>query len=247
MCWSLEASTAVAAAGFVAAGYAAHQDDPPAIYLPLGYFALMETLQAVTYLYIDDCELPGNQLATILGYLHIAFQPFFINMIGLFFLPPALRQRLVFPVYLLCFATTILTLIQLYPFDWAGACEAGRPLCGVPLCSVSGEWHIAWQIPVNGIGNGLRDVPFLESGFPGYVLMSMAAPFVYGSWRFGLFHYITGPAAARLLTDNINEWPAIWCLLSVGLLVIAVESPVRRLLHVRSWYGLGANARAPRE
>jgi hypothetical protein len=32
-----------------------------------------------------------------------------------------------------------------------------------------------------------------------------------------------------------GEWPAIWCLFSIGLLVLVVETPLRGDLHVRSW------------
>jgi hypothetical protein len=239
MCWSLEASAAVATAGFAAAGYSAYRRDSPAVYATLGYFSVMEALQCATYLFIDDCESAGNQLATVLGYLHIAFQPFFINLLALHFVPHRI-SRLVAPwVYTLCFIGTIGMLLQLYPFEWAGSCAAGRPLCGEPLCALSGEWHIAWQVPTNGIGNGLQGVVGLESGFPSYVIMSFVAPVLYGSWRLALFHYLLGPTLAHQLTDNLNEWPAVWCLLSVGLLLIAVESPLRRALRVRSWFGLG--------
>ena len=239
MCWSLEASGVVAAAGFAATGYAMYKGDAPAVYATIGYFSVMEALQAATYLSIDDCSSEGNQLATVLSYLHIAFQPFFINLLALHFVPDRV-SRLVAPgVYVLCFIAAITMLVQLYPFEWAGSCEVGRPLCGAPLCAISGEWHIAWQVPANGIGNGLRDVMWLESGYPSYVIMGLIAPVIYGSWRFALFHFLLGPTLAHLLTDNINEWPAIWCLVSVGLLVVAVESPVRRALRVRSWMGWG--------
>jgi hypothetical protein len=41
-----------------------------------------------------------------------------------------------------------------------------------------------------------------------------------------------GPILARLLTNNLNEWPAVWCLLSIGFLLIIVVTPIRRLLFV---------------
>lgn len=232
MCWSLEASAAVATVGFAATGYAAYKREPPAVYATVGYFSVMEALQAFAYVAIDDCTDPGNQLATILGYLHIAFQPFFINAIALYFIPERIARVVAPWVYLLCFAGTILMVVQLYPFDWAGTCRIGRPLCGPELCAFSGSWHIAWEIPTNGIGNGLESSLFLDSGFPSYVVMSFMAPLLYGSWRFTLLHFLAGPTLAHLLTDNVNEWPAIWCLLSVAILLIAVDSPLRRLLRV---------------
>ena len=153
MCWSGEASAVLAASGIGTTIWAAWKKEPPALWIALGYFSLMELLQAFTYSVINQCALPANQIATLLGYLHITFQPFFINAVALFFVPAEVRRRLVLPVYALCFVGAIFTLIQLFPFDWAGHCDPSRPLCADRLCSVRGNWHIAWEVPTNGIGN----------------------------------------------------------------------------------------------
>jgi len=46
---------------------------------------------------------------------------------------------------------------------------------------------------------------------------------------------VLGPFLSVRLTDNHNEWPAIWCLLSIGILMLIVKSPLRKWLHVRRW------------
>ena len=79
MCWSGEASTVLATVGISGALYAAYKKEPASLWGTLLYFAMMEALQAYTYTVINQCQLPSNQIATVLGYLHIAFQPFFIN------------------------------------------------------------------------------------------------------------------------------------------------------------------------
>jgi len=48
------------------------------------------------------------------------------------------------------------------------------------------------------------------------------------------FHLMLGPAA--LTTNNMTEWPAVWCLFSIGLLTIAFKTPIRRVLYVRQWW-----------
>lgn len=244
MCWSEAASTGLAAAGFVAAGALALKKDAeaPALWLCLLYFALMETLQALSYPVVNQCELPSNQMLTLLGYLHIAFQPFFINAVALHFLPREAAQRAAPWVYGACFVATLSMLIQLYPLDWAGHCAPGRPLCGELLCTVSGEWHIAWLIPVNGLGNGLVGLPLMGHGYPGYALAAFVVPALAGSWRFILYTYVAGPLLASLSTDNPNEWPAIWCLFSIGFLLLMLLTPLRRHLHV----GMPWWARPPR-
>ena len=236
MCWSGEASTVLATIGIATTALAARKGEPPVLWITLGYFSLMELLQAYTYTVIDDCSNPGNQIATILGYLHITFQPFFINAISLYFIPTEVREKVAPWVYAVCFMSAIVMILQLYPFAWAGTCNPARPLCASQLCSVSGNWHIAWDIPVNGIADWLVNYPIVQGGFPTYALAAFILPFLYGSWRFTLYHYLVGPFLAHRLTDNINEWPAIWCLLSIGILIIVVKTPFRTFLHVNRWY-----------
>ena len=232
MCWSAEASVAMAGMGITGAVWSACKKDPLPISLwgPLLYFSLMEALQSYTYTVLNQCSLPSNQIATLLGYLHIVFQPFFINAIALYFLPQQLASRLYIPVFVLCFVSSIIMLLQLYPFDWAGMCELGRPLCGQRLCSVSGNWHVAWEVPSNSIGNWTFDHHL--TGYFSYTFAAGILPLLYGSWRFTLYQLVMGPVLARILTNNLNEWPAVWCLLSIGFLLIIVVTPLRRLLFV---------------
>jgi len=117
MCWSGEASTVLASIGMAGTAYAAYKKEPFSLWISLGYFSLMETLQAYTYTVINQCSLPSNQVATLLGYLHIAFQPFFINAVSLYFIPQDVAKRLYKPVYCVCFACTIYLILQLYPMQ----------------------------------------------------------------------------------------------------------------------------------
>lgn len=231
MCWSGEASTALASVGIAGAAWAAYKKEPFSLWGTLGYFAMMEALQAYTYTVINQCGLPANQIATILGYLHIAFQPFFINAISLYFIPQAVAVRSYKIVFGLCFASAMFMMLQLYPFEWAGLCEPGRALCSNRLCSVSGNWHIAWDVPANGIGNWTYDHGL--TGYWTYSFVAFILPLLYGSWRFTLYHFIMGPFMARMLTNNLNEAPAVWCLLSIGFLLIVIKTPVRKILFTK--------------
>lgn len=235
MCWSGEASTVLATVGLASTGYAALRKEPTPLWAALGYFSLMEALQAYTYTVIDECSNPANQIATFLGYIHIVFQPFFGNALALYFIPEKIQQRIAPSIYTMCFFSAVFMLIELYPFNWAGACNVARVMCAERLCSVSGNWHIAWEIPFNGIGNYFITLPALKFSFISYAFVMFILPFLYGSWRMTLYHLFMGPMIAELLTSNKNEWPAVWCLLTIGFLLIVVKTPVRRLLHVRRW------------
>lgn len=235
MCWSLEASAALAVTGAVVTGYAVMTNKPKSLWIPLAYFTAMEALQAAQYTVVDICGIPLNQILTIVGYVHIAFQPFFINMVAMYFIPVQIKERISKTVYWLCAAAAVSMLIQLVPFAWAGQCLPGSMLCGKTLCTVSGSWHIAWDIPLNGLYNLLFTL--VHVSMPGYVLVGLLLPFIYGSWKLNLYQMLTGLVLACFLTSNPNEAAAVWCLLSIGICILIIgEKPVRKYLHVRHWW-----------
>jgi hypothetical protein len=231
MCWNGEASTTLAACGLMGSAYSAYKKDPPALWGCLAYFSLMEVLQAYTYTVINSCSNPMNQIATLLGFLHIAIQPFFINSMSLFFIPEEARLKIKNIVYFFCFVCMILMILKIYPFGWSSLVPRGSPLCADRLCSVSGNWHIAWDLPVNNFLN--VTVFSYKIVWAPYIIAAFIIPLLYGSWRFTLYHILLGPVLAKLSTNNPNEFPAVWCLLSIGFLLIVVETPVRRILFVR--------------
>jgi Family of unknown function (DUF5765) len=223
MCWSGEASTVVATVGIVCTVYAAYKKQPTPLWLCLGYFSLMEALQAYTYSVIGDCTDPSNQIATLLGYLHITFQPFFINAVSLHFIEEKWAKKVAPFAYTVCFVAAIMMLIKLYPFEWAAPCLPNRPMCGEVLCAIHGNWHIAWSVPVNGIGDR----------FSWYFFAAFFVPLLYGSWRFTIYHFFAGPLLSYATTQNMNEWPAVWCLFSFAFCFIAFETPLRKMMYVR--------------
>ena len=243
MCWSGEASGVLATVGLGTAFYVARKGESKELWVPLTYFALMELLQAFTYVYIDECDSPNNQVLTLFGYLHIAFQPFFVNMVAMYFIPEAVKKKISLYVYTICAAGSVAMLVKMYPMAWAGLCEVGKEgFCGTVTCSISGAWHIAWQLPLNGLMSPpLSYLPGFDWGLHGfaYILVGFYMPVIYGSWRFVAFHYLVGPLISDLLTDDPNEYAAVWCLFSIALCVSVIKSPVRRYLHVKKWFLYG--------
>lgn len=232
MCRSLTATAAMAAAGGAAAVVTLRRGDPPGVPLTLGWFALMEVPQLGGYLTLDRCGTPANETVTFLSVLHIAFQPLFINAFAMTLVPPPSRT-LRAAVFGLSGLAAAVALLQLHPFAWAGACTPGATLCAERLCTVSGEWHIAWEVPYNGLLGPLDRLTGLHWGFHGYMAAVFVLPLVYGAWRFVLFHALAGPILAGQLTSDPNEIPAIWCLFSIGILPIALSPRVRRLFEAR--------------
>jgi len=226
MCWSGEASATLATVGLATTAYFAYKKESPHIWVPLGYFALMELLQAFTYTVIDQCGEPLNRFLTLLGYLHIAFQPFFVNMLSLYFVPSAIRKRVTPFVHICCIIGAIAMSAKLFQHPALGTCNLKvEPVCSSILCSTSGNWHIAWNLPLNN----------LPMAIIVYLLVCAVLPMLYGSWKIVSWHMIFGPGLAIVMNTQNNEWPAVWCLLSISLIMVVAKTPLRRRLHVTSW------------
>lgn len=227
MCWSISATIGVMAVGAVATAVTFRRRDPAAVPLALGYFTLMEALQLGGYAVLDECGNPLNQVVTLLSFLHIVAQPLVINAFAMELIPAADKARWRPWVFGACAVSAVVMLLQVYPFDWAGSCRAGMPLCGAELCTMAGAWHLAWSVPFNGLLVPLEAPSGTLFGFPTYVLAVFVLPLAYGAWRFTLFHALAGPVLASLLASDPNERPAIWCLFSVGIVLFSL-SPLFR-------------------
>lgn len=231
MCWSEGASLAMVGIGAAATFVAARRGMPAAVPVTIGYFTLMEGLQVVGYLAIDDCSLTTNKAIALLSYVHIAFQPIFINLFAMAIIPMVVPERTRRTVLALAGLATALILLRLVPLDWAGQCHAGATLCGTGLCVYTGTWHQAWSLPLNDMWGALGgDLLRFGAPFPAYMLAVFVMPVFYGAWRFALYHALCGPILARMLTDNPNEMPAIWCLFSIALALVALVPQFRTLV-----------------
>ena len=195
----------------------------------------METLQIFNYLVINT---PGflNSFYTFIGYIHISFQPIFITLFMLSFIPIKRRfywfkksliiGAIASSMMLLnlvtnknlpgCFAikctpykqhsdylTNILSLSS--PNYWAHMFSCNKQ----QFLSYMGDWHIAWQWVLNSCG-------WLRSG---YIFTFCILPVIFGAYRAMIFSCALGPVLAISLTSNHDEWPAIWCLLSIAFIL----------------------------
>ncbi len=123
------------------------------------------------------------------------------------------------------FIGTLLILAKLFaPMLWTVPndlmCKIGDPMCGTNACTYTGTWHLAWKLPLLGY----------DAGFMIYFGLVFLLPILYGSWRFSIFHFITGPTLAWMLTNDKNEAPAVWCLFSIAILCAIFFPPLKRWL-----------------
>lgn len=227
MCWSGEASAAIAVAGLSSAYFLRRKGQPRQIWIPPAYFVLMEGLQALTYTVVGDCGGLANTTYTRLAMAHIAFQPFFINMLGMEFIDRDVKKRIAPWVYAACVVSAVLCLARLVPaFDLLGRCVPGTPMCShTQTCAYRGEWHIGWHVLLNG----------LNGRWQWYIFTAFLVPILYGSWKWAAYHYIVGPFLAGLTTADVNERPAVWCLFSTCIIALLVNTRVRDYVYVKRW------------
>lgn len=235
MCWSLAASASMVAVGTVATAVSLRRRQPAIVPGIIAYFTMMEALQAVGYLYAGSCGSSANRAITLLSYLHIVFQPFVINAFAMHLVPAGVSQRLQRGVYAVCGLSAVFMLVQLVPLEWAGQCRLGQALCGLELCLRPGDWHIAWDIPYNGLSRPLEDALGTNFGFPTYAIAVFAMPLLYGAWRLAVFNALIGPGLSTYLTTNPNEAPAIWCLFSIGVILVAMTPAFMAQFRVERW------------
>ncbi len=225
MCWSAGASVAATALGGAATVYAAKKKLPKERTFILGYFTLMELLQALSYIWINQCDVSSNALLTNLSFVHIAFQMPVASAFMLSYAAQKARKKWFKPIMTISFIASFLMLLKLIvPMMWpvppAWLCKIGDVMCGPTACTYSGNWHLAWRMPLLGYDPSNQI----------YFALLFLAPLLYGAWRISLFHFIFGPLLAASLTTDHNEAPAIWCLFSIAILCAIFFSPLRNWL-----------------
>lgn len=228
MCWGVTASLGMAGLGAAAAVVTHRRGEPAAIWLTLGYFSVMEALQAAGYGVIDQCDLGTNKTVTLLSYLHIAFQPLFINAFAMELLPVPVKARLKPWIYAVATLATAIIVLRLFPLPYTAPCQPGDLLCGAALCTISGEWHLGWTLPLSNLSPPLGPIFGWSLSFPEYLVAAFVLPACYGAWRFALFHLLIGPVLAAKLTSSPNEMPAVWCLFSIGIIFFSLSPVIRQ-------------------
>ena len=200
MCFSERISLGFGLTGIVSAWYIYARTNNLYAAVAILYFALMEIIQYFQYKVIDQCGNKYNRYLTILGYLHICFQPLFFNLWLFAFTTKPIVQYL----YISFFGGLLLA-SRLFFVENNTLCDASNePLCGKRTCAVSGERHIAWNVRLRASDwiTPTISLHFFLWIFPALAMFQLKPI---------LAVMLTGPYFVYLLTNNIHERPAIWC------------------------------------
>jgi len=209
----------------------------------------MEFLQAFQFITVDQCSNPWNKFLTVLGWLHICYQPFFTHIItsSVEANPKLVIQyqavlRLCFLGGTLLFGRWILAeffphYFPVTPFssdlttfltkNQTAILPATKEwLRGEQLCTFMGEYHLAWSIP-------LADVTYWIPSVQLHSFMMFGPFFIMGDLELiiqGILLAVTGPLLASYFTSNLMEQGAIWCFfsitqISIMLIIVFQVSP----------------------
>ena len=209
MCFSAKMSLLIGIFGLLASAYFYKQSRYASI--GIGYFALMEILQFFQYGVINQCDNPINKYLTDIGYLHICFQPVFINLWLFAFTK---TPNFIF-VYMSFFAGLLLASRLLFVKNSELCDTKNEPICGPKTCSYSGEKHVAWNVRLRAPGK-YWFTPSIGLHFFMWVIPTL----VTFQTKPLIALLLTGPYLGGLLTNNIHEQPAIWCYTSIAQMFV---------------------------
>jgi hypothetical protein len=209
MCFSEQMSLAIGMTGILSSIYFFKKNIYAAI--GIGYFALMEILQYFQYKVINECNNDYNKFLTNIGYLHICFQPLFVNI----WLFAFIKKPNFIYLYMCFFAGLLLASRLLFVKDNELCDTKNEPLCGPKTCAYSGKRHIAWNLRLRAAGK-YWFTPSIGLHFFMWVVPALTILQVKPI----LALLLTGPYLGFLLTNNIHEQPAIWCYTAIGQMLI---------------------------
>jgi len=176
----------------------------------VAYFAAMETLQAFQYSYVGLCDDPVNKVLTILGFVHLAFQPLFVNLYLGCFMNNAQKKYLPLILGLCLFAGVMMSNRMVFTLGDIPCQYKVEPMCGLTTCTFRGDVHLAWQMPLQH-----SDQDYFTPGFTLHFFMFYLPTFALGMYEYTIFLLLSGPFLGRALTSHNDEIPAIWCFFSI--------------------------------
>merc|ERR1712137_628424 len=178
------------------------------------FFFTMEFLQGVQYWYIDDCDNIVNKVLTILGFIHIVFQPFFTHFICSALAMTKVDKAKYNVILGLCLIGSVWLISRALMAPWAAfhpsaECPSTEWLRGTEWCTFSGNYHLSWSVP-------MYDQTYFSPGASIHFFL-MFAPFMVMDRKMvvlGLFLLLSGPILASYITPSLHEQASIWCFYS---------------------------------
>lgn len=243
MCFDGKMSIALAIIGFILGCWTWRRDKKLAT--GIFFFTIMETLQAVQYIFISNglsmplCDTTINKILTVIGWIHICCQPYFTHLMSegstlLQINKNNIRDledtKIMFrTIKRFCIIGGILLFIR-WPMSYIQGFNNNETMKPIPnvLPSGSTEWLRGNELCTFKTQQMIHlgwSIPMTD---PTYLMQSiglhsflMFAPFfvmynIRGMFLRGIFLCASGPVLSTFITNNVMEQASIWCFISIA-------------------------------
>lgn len=235
MCFDQKSSFFFSAVGLFLTYYIHTRTNNTRLAIGVFWFFLMEFLQGFQFFFINDCDNWWNRALTLVGYIHICYQPFFTHIINsaLTKNPKYLEQYNI--VLRLCLLGGTMMLGRYFLAEYVPGYQPAQQIASAytewkalpvannavvatewlrsdtnQLCTFRGKYHLAWAVP-------MADVTYWIPSAAIHSFMMFAPFFVMKSNMIiqGFFLWLAGPYLASWITPNLMEQASIWCFFSI--------------------------------
>lgn len=192
------------------------------IYIPIFFLSIKELIQAESYKVVDKCDSKYNKFLTTLSWIHICFQPVFVNI---FFSGFHKNPEVYDFTIKLCFIASIFLLSKLYVNNnnvYFRACPYTNNsvnMCRKNHCTVSGEKHIAY-------GFYLREPNAFTPNIFIHMFLIFVPSLLLNNKILSLFFLVSGPLLSSFIlkkkNKNLGEVAAIWCNTSITMFLFSL-------------------------
>lgn len=180
------------------------------------FLSVKELIQFINYRHTATCS-PVNRALTSLSWIHISFQPFFINLlISAFSDTPQYYT----PILYMCLVYAFFNSLRLKEVRGKITlpCADTSPLssaCRKETCSINGKYHLAYGFELESADSTL--VPSMFS----YYLLTIVPALVIGDYLIVAINSLVMLASFALARHDMGEAAAIWCLNSFWMAALA--------------------------
>ena len=176
----------------------------------LVFLSLKDLIQGLLYRYKDNKKI--NNKLTVLSWVHIAFQPLFVNI----FMSSFSKNDSTYwnSIFLMCllFGIYFMTILDELDIQNDPDCDSNdkKDFCANETLSYQGKYHIAYRFRT--------DKDYLKKGFIAYFVLLFLPVLLTSSIGFGLL-WSTFVGTIYMLTKHLRygEFAAIWCFSSILL------------------------------
>jgi hypothetical protein len=185
------------------------------------FLAVKELLQLVLY-YNIDCS-PINKWLTVVSWVHISFQPFFVLLFISAFSKRPKQYNVPLALALIYGIFNSMRIKELRPGGVEFKCsvtEKDKSLCRPQTCSHQGRYHVAYGFELAS-ADAQKGILYVPSFFS-YALLCFGAPYVIGDWQIATINALVAFLSFRFAYWDSGEGAAMWCLNTswIGFLAI---------------------------